>query len=298
MERIGFIGLGLMGDPMARRLLAAGHPMVVWNRTAEKARGVLDLGAKWAESPAEVAAASDVVITMVTDSRASSEVACGPSGALKGAHPGLVLLDMSSITPDASRAIASEARAVGVAMLDAPVTGSVSLAADGMLGIMVGGPRETYEACLPILERLGTKIVYAGPAGAGTTLKLLNNLILGVAVEVVCEAMVFAAKAGLDPRLVMEITSVGGARTGAMETRGPRILARDFAPRFSVDNQHKDLTNALALAQEVQVPLPVTAAAREVYQSARAQGKGGLDSAAIVTVLEALASVTISDDRR
>jgi len=298
MEKIGFIGIGLMGSQMARHLLDEGYPMLVWNRTAEKARPLLEAGAGWADSPREVAKLSEIVITMVTDSSASEEVAFGHSGIVEGAHPGLVLMDMSSITPDTSRAIAGRAQAAGISMLDAPVTGSVTAAASGSLGIMVGGRQEVFERCLPVLQRLGTKIVYAGPNGAGCTLKLLNNLILGVAIEAVCEAMVLATKVGIDPALVMEITSVGGAQTAAMQSRGPRVLARDFAPRFTVNNQLKDLTNILDLARQAQVPLPAGAAAREIYQSAAANGNGALDSAAIVTVLEMLANVTVSSHQQ
>ena len=298
MEKIGFIGIGLMGSKMAGHLLDEGYPMVVWNRSAEKAAPLLEAGANWADSPREVAKSSDIVITMVTDSDASEEVALGRSGIVEGAHPGLVLMDMSSITPDTSRSIAKQALAAGISMLDAPVTGSVTAAGSGSLGIMVGGQREVFERCLPVLQTLGTKIVYAGPNGAGCTLKLLNNLILGVAIEAVCEAMVLATKVGIDPALVMEITSVGGAQTAAMQSRGPRVLARDFAPRFTVNNQLKDLTGILDLARQAQVPLPVGAAAREIYQSATANGNGGLDSAAVVTVLEALANVTVTSHQQ
>lgn len=293
MTRIGFIGLGLMGQPMARRLLACGYDLVVWNRTPAKAEPVIAAGARWADSPAAVARQVEVVILMVTDSAASEAVICGPEGVLQGARPGLVIIDMSSIAPADSRRLAARAREQGVAMLDAPVTGSVSAAAAGELGIMVGGPEEVFAACRPILAALGTKIVYAGPNGAGCTLKLLNNLILGIAVAAVGEAFVLATRLGIDPRLLQEITSVGGARTGAMESRGPRMLARDFAPRFSIDNQYKDLANVLALAAQAQVPLPVTTLVQTLYQAARAQGKGGWDSAAVVTVLESLAGVTV-----
>ncbi|OGB94129.1 MAG: hypothetical protein A3H39_14925, partial [candidate division NC10 bacterium RIFCSPLOWO2_02_FULL_66_22] len=230
MQRIGFIGLGLMGQPMSRRLLEAGHQLTVWNRTPEKAKALLAAGAAWRASPEAVAQASDVVITMVTDSAASEEVICGPGGVLEGTRPGLILIDMASIAPEMSRSIAARARAKEVAMLDAPVTGAPRLAADGTLGIMVGGPKETFEACMSIFEKMAVKIVYAGGNGMGTTLKLVNNLILGVAIEAAAEALVLATKAGLDPQSVIEITSVGGGRTGAMETRGPRMVRRDFTP--------------------------------------------------------------------
>ena len=293
MQRIGFIGIGLMGQHMARRVLLGGYPLTIWNRTKDKARPLLEAGATWADSPRAVAQVSDMVITMVTDSAASEQVACGPGGVLEGAHPGLVLIDMSSITPETSRAIAERAVACGVAMLDAPVTGAPRVAADGKLGIMVGGPRETFEHCRPLLETMGVKIVYAGLNGMGSTLKLVNNLILGVAIHASAEALVLAAKAGLDPQTVIEITSVGGARTGAMETRGPRMVKRDFSPHFSVNNMYKDLSNVVRLAEECGVSLPVTGTAREILRAAKSQGKGELDSAVVMTVLEALAGTTV-----
>ncbi|MBI2001620.1 MAG: NAD(P)-dependent oxidoreductase [candidate division NC10 bacterium] len=293
MQRIGFIGLGLMGQPMSRRLLEAGHSLTVWNRTVEKAKGLLGAGAAWGASPKAVAQASDVVITMVTDSAASEEVICGSGGVLEGAHPGLILIDMSSIAPEMSRSIAARAKANGVPVLDAPVTGAPRLAAEGKLGIMVGGPREIFEACVPIFEKLGVKIVYAGGNGMGTTLKLVNNLILGVAIEAAAEALVLATKAGLDPQSVIEITSVGGARTGAMETRGPRMVRRDFTPHFSANNMYKDLSTALKLAEECDVSLPAASISREILRAARSQGKGDQDSCVVLTVLEAMANTIV-----
>ena len=293
MQRIGFVGLGLMGQHMARRLLEAGHPLTVWNRSADKAKALRAAGAAWVDSPKALAQASDVVITMVTDSTASEHVSCAPDGVLAGAHPGLTLIDMSSITPETSRSIAERARATGVAMLDAPVTGAPKVASEGKLGIMVGGPRDTFDACLPIFQVMGVKIVYAGPNGMGSTLKLVNNLILGVAIHAAGEALVLATKAGLDPQAVIEITSVGGARTGAMETRGPRMVQRDFSPHFSVNNMYKDLSNVVKLAEEFGVSLPVAGAAREILRAAKSQGKGDLDSCAVMTVLEAMANTTV-----
>lgn len=293
MQRIGFIGLGLMGQPMSRRLLEAGHPLTVWNRTAEKAKGLLAAGAIWGASPRAVAQASDVVVTMVTDSAASEEVICGRDGLLEGAHPGLILIDMASIAPEMSRSIAARAKALGVPVLDAPVTGAPRLAVDGKLGIMVGGPKEIFEACRPIFERLGEKIVYAGGNGMGTTLKLVNNLILGVAIEAAAEALVLATKAGLDPQSVIEITSVGGARTGAMETRGPRMVRRDFTPHFSANNMYKDLSTALKLAEECGASLPAASISREILRAARSQGKGDQDSCVVMTVLEAMANTIV-----
>jgi 2-hydroxy-3-oxopropionate reductase len=293
MQRIGFIGLGLMGQPISRRLLTAGYPLAVWNRTAEKARSLLAAGAAWADSPAALAAASDAVITMVTDSAASEAVICSQGGVLDGAHPGLIMIDMSSIAPDVSRSIAVRAGSRGVAMLDAPVTGAPHVAEEGKLGIMVGGPRDTFEACRPIFEKLAAKIVYAGDNGMGTTLKLVNNLILAVTIEVSAEALVLATKAGLDPQSVIDITSVGGAKTSAMEVRGPRMVQRDFAPRFSADNMYKDLSTALRLAETCGASLPAASISSEILRTARAQGKGKLDCSVVVTVLEAMANTVV-----
>jgi 3-hydroxyisobutyrate dehydrogenase-like beta-hydroxyacid dehydrogenase len=292
MKRIGFIGTGLMGQPMARRLLEGGYPLTVWNRTTQRAKPLLEAGAVWADSPKTVAQASDVVITMVTDSTASEEVICGKNGVLQGAHPGLILIDMGSVAPEVSRSIAIRAKGKGVPMLDAPVTGNPKVASDGKLGIMVGGPRETFDACLPIFEKMGIKIVDAGENGAGTTLKLINNLILGIAIEAVAEAFVLARKVGIDPQKVIEITSVGGARTGAMETRGPRMARREFSPHFSTNNMYKDLSSVMKLAEEAGVSLPATSISTEMLRAAKSQGKGDLDSCVVMTVLEGLANIT------
>ena len=292
MKRIGLIGTGLMGQPMARRLLEGGYPLTVWNRTTQRAKPLLEAGAVWTDSPKTAAQASDVVMTMVADSKASEEVICGKNGVLEGSHPGLILIDMGSIAPEVSRSIALRAKGNGVPMLDAPVTGNPKVASEGKLGIMAGGPRETFDACLPIFEKMGIKIVYVGENGAGTTLKLINNLIMGIAIEAVAEAFVLAKKVGIDPQKVIEITSVGGARTGAMETRGPRMARREFSPHFSTNNMYKDLSSVMKLAEEAGVSLPATSISMEMLRAAKSQGKGDLDSCVVMTVLEGLANIT------
>jgi 2-hydroxy-3-oxopropionate reductase len=293
MERIGFAGTGLMGQPMSLCLMKGGYPLTVWNRNPEKAKPLLAAGASWAASPQALAAAADIVILMVTDSQASAEVASGPNGVLAGARPGSVLIDMSSIAPEVSRSTAALAKAKGVAMLDAPVTGNPKVAADGKLGIMVGGPQEVFDRCLPVFAKMGVKIVYVGGNGTGTTLKLINNLIMGVAIEAVAEAFVLAVKAGIDPQKVIDITSVGGARTGAMETRGPRMAKREFSPHFSTNNMYKDLSTALKLAEEVGASLPATSITREILRAAKTQGNGEMDSCIVMTVLEQMAATVV-----
>ena len=289
--RIGFIGLGLMGTPIVLNLLKAGFEVTVWNRTREKAAPVLEAGASWAETIPALAGQSDVVMMMVTDAAASEAVICGPDGVLDHARNGTILVDMGSIAPEMSRSLADRAAARGVAMLDAPVTGNPNVARNGKLGIMVGGDREVLDRVRPVLEALSAVIVHAGPSGAGSTLKLVNNLILGVAIEAVAEALVLARKAGIDPDCVRQITSVGGARTGAMETRGARMIAGDFSPHFSTDNMHKDLSTALRLADSLGAAAPVGAAALEILQAARAQGKGSMDSAVVYEVVAQLSGL-------
>lgn len=297
MEKIGFIGLGTMGQVMSRRLLAAGYPLTVWNRTREKGEPLIEAGAKWADSPRQVAGDSDVVMTMVTDSAASEAVICGPEGVLDGARPGLIVIDSGSIEPEASQAIAEKAKARGVAMLDAPVSGGPKVAAEGRLGIMVGGPEAAFRTCEPLLKELGSMVLYVGENGKGTTLKLIANIVMGVAIQAAAESLVLAAKAGIDPQMVIDITSLPGTgpQTGAMATRGPRMIQHNFyPPHFSTNNMHKDLSGALKLAEKFGVSLPTVSAARELLRAVKSQGNGHIDSSAVVTVLESMANTTVA----
>jgi len=291
MMRVGFAGLGLMGVPMAQNIMAAGFELMVWNRTKAKADTLLAKGAQWANTIGVLAAQCDVVITMVTNARAVESIICGKDGVLDHAKAGLIIIDMSSIPPEMSRSIAERAKGRGLAMLDAPVTGNPKAAEGAKLGIMVGGEQAILERVRPILESLSSIIVHAGPSGAGSALKLVNNLILGVAIQAVAEALVLARKVGIDPECVRQITTVGGARTGAMETRGPRMIAHDFSPHFSTDNMHKDLSTALKLADEVGACAPAAAVALETLRAARAQNKGEMDSAIVYTIVEQLSGL-------
>jgi 2-hydroxy-3-oxopropionate reductase len=290
--RVGFIGLGLMGAPIALNLLKGDFALTVWNRTGTKTEPLVAAGAVRAESVGQLTRNSDVVITMLTDAVASESVICGKNGVLEHARQGLIVVDMGSIAPEMSRSIAARAQERGVILLDAPVTGNPKVAEAGKLGVMIGGEKATADYVRPLFEKIAAVIVYAGPSGAGSTLKLINNLIMGVAIEAVAEALVLARKAGVDPDCVRQITSVGGARTGAMETRGSRMLAHDFSPHFSTDNMHKDLSTALRLADTVGAVAPAAAAALEVLRAARAQGKGSLDSAVVYSVIEQLCGLT------
>lgn len=294
MISVGFIGVGLMGKHMAKHLLDAGYNLTVCDVSKENAKDLLAAGAKWVDTPKLVGEVSDVVITMLPNSKISKNVSCGQNGILEGVHEDFTLIDMSSIDPSVSKEIAKYAKEKGVPMLDAPVTGNPEVAAAGKLGIMIGGPQKTFDKCLPLFQKMGKKIVYVGENGMGTTLKLINNLILGVSIEAISEAFVLAAKAGINPEKVIEITSVGGARTGAMETRGPHMIKRDFSPRFSTSNMYKDLTTAVNFANECGVTIPATTISWEILRSAMAQGKEKLDSCCVMTILEELANTRVA----
>jgi 3-hydroxyisobutyrate dehydrogenase-like beta-hydroxyacid dehydrogenase len=256
----------------------------------------VDAGAIWADGPRDVAKRAAIVFTSLTDAAACEQVVCGRGGILEGAEGGLVIVDVSSIGPEAARRLAGRARERGVAMLDAPVSGGPKVAGEGRLGIMVGGPRSAFERCEPILKHLGSLILYVGENGQGVTLKLISNLVMGIAIHACAEAMVLATKAGIDPQLVMDITSIPGTgpQTGAMLTRGPRILRHHFfPPHFSTANMYKDLSGALALADEVGVSLPAASAVRELLKAVKSRGDGHIDSSAVVTVLETMANTTV-----
>jgi 3-hydroxyisobutyrate dehydrogenase-like beta-hydroxyacid dehydrogenase len=293
---IGFIGLGAMGQVISHRLIAEGYQLTVWNRSRDKAEALIREGARWADSPADVARATDIVFSMVTDGAASRSVICERGGLLEGAHQRLTIIDAASIDPEISIEIAEQARSKGVAMLDAPVSGGPKVAAEGRLGIMVGGPKEAFQTCEPILKKLGSMVLYVGDSGKGTTLKLIANLVMGVAIQAVAESLVLATKAGIDPQLVVDITSLPGTgpQTGAMATRGPRMINHHFVPaHFSANNMYKDLTGALKLGEKYGVSLPAVSVAREMLRAVKAQDNGDIDSSAVVTVLETMANIPV-----
>ena len=296
-KKIGFIGLGTMGKVISRRLMAADYALTVWNRTKENGKDVVNDGATWADTPKDVAAACDIVFTMTSDAAASEEVICGPNGVLEGAHPGVIVIDSASISPEASQANAARAEVAGVALLDAPVSGGPKVAENGALGIMVGGPEAAFKEAEPVLNELGKMVLYTGASGNGTTLKLIANLVMGVTIQASAEALVLAAKIGIPPQTVIDITSLPGTgpQTGAMATRGPRMIAQNFfPPHFSTNNMDKDLTGAIRLGEKYGVSLPTTSAAREMLRAVKSQGNGHIDSSAVVTILEAMADTSVA----
>jgi len=293
MKSIGFIGLGLMGKPMAKNLLQAGFNLTVHSRSRGPVDELAAHGAKAARSPREVAAASEVVITIVPDSPEVEAVVAGPDGILAGAKPGLIHIDMSTISPVATRRIAEVEKQARVTMLDAPVSGGTVGAEAGTLSIMVGGDEATFNACQEVFVALGKRITYLGPNGAGQTTKACNQIMTAGIYAVMSEALVLAAKSGLDPAKVVDVLAGGAARCWALEMRAPKILKRELNPGFKASMQYKDLNIVAETARAQGVPMPVTAVVRELYAALLADGKGDLDGSAVVTVLEKLAGVEV-----
>jgi 3-hydroxyisobutyrate dehydrogenase len=292
-DHIGFIGLGIMGRPMARNLLRAGYPLTVWNRSQPGVEEMVRDGASPGSSPKDVARQSDVVITMVTDSPDVEKVALGPKGIIEGGRPGLVHIDMSTISPAVTRRIASRLAEKGLEMLDAPVSGGDTGAQAGTLSIMVGGKEETFQRCRPIFEVLGRTIVHCGPNGAGQTVKLCNQIVVALNNLAMCEALIFATKAGVDTRRMLEAVGAGAASSWALLNLAPRILARDFRPGFKVAHQQKDLRLALETAEQQAIPLPGTSLVHQLFAAVEAEGLRAEGTQALVKALEKLAGAEV-----
>jgi 2-hydroxy-3-oxopropionate reductase len=284
--RVGFIGLGIMGRPMALNLLRAGYPVLVHNRTREKEQQIVAEGAEAAPSPRELASRCEVVITMLPDSPDVEVVYLGDDGVIAGAHQGQLLIDMSSIAPAVARAVAEAASGVGADALDAPVSGGDVGARDGTLSIMVGGPVEAFERARPLFDVLGKTVVHMGGPGAGQTAKACNQILVAVTIEAVSEALVLASKAGVDPDRLIEVLSGGLAGNRVMEVRRRNFLEHDFTPGFKLELHHKDLGIALRTARELGVYLPTTAIVDQMLSALEAAGEGGLDHSALLTVIE------------
>ncbi len=291
MELIGFIGLGIMGKPMALNLTKAGYRLIVYNRTRSKAESLVEAGAEVAKSPREVANRANVIITMLPDSADVDQVVFGENGVAEGAKEGSVLIDMSSISPVVSKRIADRLRNQGIQMLDAPVSGGESGAKEASLAIMVGGEEAVYQRCLPILKAMSKSIVRVGSNGAGQTAKLANQIIVALNIEAIGEAFTLASKAGVDPEVLFQAIRQGSAGSNVMNAKIPLILDRNFAPGFKIRLHQKDLKNVLETARELSVPLPVTSLIQQMLISLVNSGKGELDHSAIVNFVEELAKV-------
>jgi 2-hydroxy-3-oxopropionate reductase len=296
-ETIGFIGLGVMGDPMARNLIEAGHSLVVHNRSREPVQALAEVGAQAASGAPEVAERSDVVITMLPDSAAVESVVLGEDGVLAGASEGDLLIDMSTIHPTVSVAVAQAAAARGVAALDAPVSGGDVGAQQGTLSIMVGGDAADVERARPLLEVLGKTIVHVGEAGAGQVVKACNQVVVAVTIAAVSEALVLGSKAGVDPERILDVLGGGLAANKVMEVRRTNFLEHDFTPGFRIDLHHKDLNIALESGDAYGVPLPVTGLVQQYMRALRAQGHGGDDHSGLLQLVEELADHRIGSER-
>lgn len=293
MKRIGFIGLGIMGKPMCRNLLKAGYQLTVFSRSRTNVEAVTSHGAAYAPTPAAVAEASDLVITMVPDSPEVREVLLGETGVVHGARPGLYVVDMSSIAPLASREMAAALAAKGVRFLDAPVSGGEPKAIDGTLTVMAGGNAADFEAVAPVLSAMAASVTRVGEVGAGNVAKLANQIVVALNIAAMSEAFVLAAKAGVEPDLVYQAIRGGLAGSTVLDAKAPLVMDRKFDPGFRIKLHAKDLANVMQTAHELHVPLPLTASVMEVMQAMLADGCGEDDHGSIIRYFEKLAKVTV-----
>ncbi len=288
--RIGWIGTGVMGRSMCGHLLTRGYAATVYTRTRAKAGPLLEAGAAWADSPRAVAERSDVVFAIVGFPRDVREVFLGEQGALAGSRPGAVLVDMTTSDPSLAREIAAAAAGRGVAAVDAPVSGGDVGAKNATLSIMVGGDALAVEAVRPLLECLGKTIVHQGPAGAGQHTKMVNQILIATNMIGVCEALLYAHRAGLDPTTVLQSVGGGAAASWSLNNLGPRIIARDFEPGFFVEHFIKDMGIALEEARRMNLALPGLALANQLYVAVRAQGYGRKGTQALTLALDRLSA--------
>ena len=289
MKRIGFIGLGIMGGAMSTNLLKTGFPLTVWNRTPEKMRPLLEAGAKPAKSPKEVAERSDIVIDMVTDSKDVEEVLLGREGVIHGARPGIIVVDMSTISPIVTKEIAKKLGEKGIRMLDAPVSGGDIGARNATLSIMVGGDAEAYEECLPVFQAMGKTITHIGGHGDGQVCKAVNQILVGVNVLGVAEALMFAHKAGVDMDKVLAAVSGGAAGSWQLANNGPKMLKGDYTPGFKVKDYIKDLRIIMETAAETKTPLVETAVVQQMFRNLDAEGLRDKGTQAVIVAVEKLA---------
>src|ERR671916_2012477 len=287
-DTVGFIGLGIMGKPMAKNLIEAGHDLVVYNRTQEKAEELAGDGATVAGSPREVAEQSDVIITMLPDSPQVEEVLTGEDGVLEGIKEGALIVDTSTISPVVTEELAAKVAEKGASMLDAPVSGGDVGAIEGTLSIMVGGSEEDFERARPLFEAMGKTIVHVGGSGAGQVTKAANQVVVALAIEAVSEALVLGSKGGVAPEKILDVLGGGLAGNKVMEVKREKFLSHDFSPGFRSELHHKDLGIALAAGRAYGVVLPVTALVDQMLLSMKNKGWGGEDHSALLRVVEDL----------
>jgi 3-hydroxyisobutyrate dehydrogenase len=291
-KKIGFIGLGVMGKPMAKNLMKAGYSLCVYDIVQEPVKELVATGAKTARSAREVGEKSDIVISIVPSSREVQEVYLNEDGVLAGIKAGRIVIDMSTIDPIVSQEVAAAAQKKNVDMLDAPVSGGQGGAIEGTLTIMVGGKEEIFKQCKDIFAAMGKNIYYCGPIGSGETSKIVNNMILAICMQATCEGMILGTKAGVQPKTLFEIISKSSGQNWALNTYMPKKAFKgDFEPGFMVDLMYKDLGLAQNLASACKVPILLGAEVRQVFEIARVAGKGRKDFSAILTTLEEIVGV-------
>jgi 2-hydroxy-3-oxopropionate reductase len=294
LSQIGFIGLGIMGKPMAKNLLKAGYGLVVYDIFPAPVAELTAAGAAHAESCRDTAAQSDIIITMLPDGPDVEVAVLGAGGVLEGARAGSIVVDMSSISPIVSQRVAAACAAKGVEFLDAPVSGGEPKAIDGTLAIMVGGKPEVFERVLPILQKMGSSVTLTGPVGAGNVTKLANQIMVACNIAAMGEALVLATRAGLDPEVVFNAVKGGLAGSTVLNAKAPMVIARNFKPGFRIQLHQKDLRNALLAAESMKVSLPFTSLVQQMLMALMNEGKGNLDHSAIVTFIERMAGVEVS----
>jgi 2-hydroxy-3-oxopropionate reductase len=293
MPEIGFIGLGIMGKPMSRNLMKAGHSVTVYDVTAGPVDEVVGAGAKRGQSSSDVAARTDIVITMLPDGPDVEKAVLGPGGVLEGARAGTIIVDMSSINPLVSQKLAAACAEKGVEFLDAPVSGGEPKAIDGTLAIMVGGKSEVFAKVEALLKAMGSSVVLTGPVGAGNVTKLANQIMVACNIAAMGEALTLATKAGLDAEVVFNAVKGGLAGSTVLNAKAPMAIARNFKPGFRIRLHQKDLRNALQAAEFLHVPLPLTGLVQQMIMALMNQGKGDLDHSAIVNFIEQGAATEI-----
>jgi 3-hydroxyisobutyrate dehydrogenase-like beta-hydroxyacid dehydrogenase len=291
MANLGFVGLGVMGSQMVNRLLDKGHQVTGYNRTRSKAQWLIDRGMEWGDSPRTVCAAADMTFMMVTNSAALNSIAEGPEGLLAGLNAGKILIDMSTVSPAASRALVSKVREKGADMVDAPVSGSVLTLQQGKLSVMVGGRRETFEHVRPVLGDIGPKVTYVGDNGLALSMKIATNLSLAVQMLAFCEGVLLAEKSGIARETAVDVLTHSAIASPMIQYRGPFVLQMPEEAWFNVDMMQKDMVLALEMGRQLDVPLPTTAATNEFLTAARGMGLAAQDFAVIFDVLAKLSGV-------
>jgi 2-hydroxy-3-oxopropionate reductase len=293
MSVIGFIGLGIMGRPMAKNLLKAGHQLIVHDIVRASVDDVAASGAARGDSSSDVASKSEIVVTMLPDGPDVEAAMLGPGGVLEGARKGCIVVDMSSISPTVSQKVGAACAAKGVEFLDAPVSGGEPKAIDGTLAIMVGGDAKVFERVKPILEKMGSSVLLTGPVGAGNVTKLANQIMVACNIAAMGEALVLATRAGLDPEVVFNAVKGGLAGSTVLNAKAPMVIGRNFKPGFRIRLHQKDLRNALAAGESMNVPLPLTSMVQQMLITLMNDGKGDLDHSAIVNYIEHGAGIDV-----